>query len=790
MNRILLAILALAAAAGLLYVLLETIAPEPSHLRPIYEPSGAGPPSDDPEAQVFVEGEDQGHAPALENSARLSGQVVRDLDGLPVSGVAVTAWVGKFRRTVRSDAVGEFEFGAIPAGSVRVRARSAEYIDPRPRVEKLEVGDRRSIELRLRAGAVVVGHVTDRETGDVLAEVRISVAGSTQKRAVTGPAGDYRLEGLPAGLVSIQAEADDYPLTRLGVRIPEGEREVLQDFALQKGATVSGIVSDSAGLPVRGAAVGPGFASGRKVKTGEDGRFLLTGLPVERTLILNAEAEGYVAGRSGSLRFKAGESFDGVAIVLSRGGTVVGRVLRADGTPAAEANVRLVPLNRKGGVVRLPSTKTGPDGQFTIESVLPGDHRAAATLRGTLGGSADVPGVTEDGVVGGIVIELGQADSISGIVTDPAGQPIARAQLSARPVDPIPGGRYVSARSNDDGTFSLDGLKAGTYHVSVRSVRGGPEAASVQVPSGTEDVRLTLPAPGLVSGRVVMPDGSPVAACSIRLSPEGGRGGTVFKRLRAEDQGLFELEGISPGEYSMTASSRDGYTSLKVRVFVGAGEEVSGTLLTLDAPGRVTGQVLSETGEPVAGAQVHAALMEQGGASRRMDRSGPDGRFELTGLRPGTYRIQASRDGAVALTTGVVVASGMVSQADIRFSPTGSVLVAVVDRTGNPIEGASVHARVTGGVFVPVRPAPIRESMPPTERVDAARRSRRKAAMTDENGMCLRSGIPEGEVTISVNARGYELAQRNVMVTAGRTRSIQIVLDQASSSGAIKRDFK
>ena len=62
------------------------------------------------------------------------------------------------------------------------------------------------------------------------------------------------------------------------------------------------------------------------------------------------------------------EVFDDVTIILSRGGTVVGQVLRADGTPAAGASVRLAPLKRAGGVVRLPNATTGPDGGavFTI----------------------------------------------------------------------------------------------------------------------------------------------------------------------------------------------------------------------------------------------------------------------------------------------------------------------------------------------------------------------------------------------------------------------------------------
>ena len=80
--------------------------------------------------------------------------------------------------------------------------------------------------------------------------------------------------------------------------------EVKQDFTLVKGATASGIVTDSNGLPVPGAKVGTGFSSGRRVECGEDGRFILKALPVERAVYLSAEAKGYVSGRSDPLRFK------------------------------------------------------------------------------------------------------------------------------------------------------------------------------------------------------------------------------------------------------------------------------------------------------------------------------------------------------------------------------------------------------------------------------------------------------------------------------------------------------
>ncbi len=790
MTRILFALLALLAVAGLLYVLTVTFTPSAPARPPVYVPSEDFQPEADPDPDLVEEGEDEGDAPAPENAAFLSGRVVRGGDGVPVGGVAVTAWIRKFRRTVLTDDEGAFDFGGVPVGSVRVRVRSAEFVDPPPRVERLEFGRTYRIEIRLAAGSAVVGHVVDRDTGDALEGIRLSVSGSRQKVVTTGPGGDYRLEGLAMGLASIQAEGNDYPMMRVGVLVPEGAGEVQQDVSLLRGATASGIVTDSAGKPVSGATVGTGFSRGKKVTCGPDGRFTLRALPVKRILRFTAEADGYVAGRSEDLRFKSGEEFDGVTIFLSRGGTVVGQVLLADRSPAVGATVRLVPVERGSGVVRLPTATTGPDGRFEINSVIPGDHRATATLRGTLGGSADVLDVIEDGVTTSIVIQLGVADSITGMVTDEQGRPVKGAQLSARPAEPIPGGRYVSARSAEDGRFSLDGLTPGLYRVGVRPQRGGLEAAFVEVPSGTADVSLTLPAPGEISGRVLQPDGQPVTSCSLRLSPVSGGAGSVFTRVRDPD-GNFSLSGLSPGEYRVSASSPDGSNSPGTVVLVASGGRVPGIVLTLMPPGVVTGRVLSETGRPIVGAQVHASTTSRAGSSGRGSaRSDRDGGFELKGLRPGTYRIQASKDGMIALTEGIVVLSGVVATADIRFRPTGGILVTVLDESGVPIPGASVHVRSTGGIFVPVRPAPIRESVPPTERAGAARDSRRKATQTNEDGVIHRDGIPEGEVTLSVYARGFELGRQNIMVSAGRTMDVQFVLRAGAAKPAVPRKVR
>jgi hypothetical protein len=93
-------------------------------------------------------------------------------------------------------------------------------------------------------------------------------------------------------------------------------------------------------------------------------------------------------------------------------------------------------------------------------------------------------------------------------------------------------------------------------------------------------------------------------------------------------------------------------------------------------------------------------------------------------------------------------------------------------------------------MFVPVRKARAPRSMPPDERANVNRKSRMSAARTNEDGFCRRDGIPEGEIRVTVTAKGYALAQQNVVVIAGRTSNVEVVLVAGAASSGSERKVK
>jgi len=99
----------------------------------------------------------------------------------------------------------------------------------------------------------------------------------------------------------------------------------------------------------------------------------------------------------------------------------------------------------------------------------------------------------------------------------------------------------------------------------------------------------------------------------------------------------------------------------------------------------VSGRITGDGGQPVAGAAVVATNTSNGAVSRTVTQS--DGRYNITGLQPGTYTLAVSRLGLQTSTrTGVRLTLGQAAQNDFVLT-TGAValggITAVAER--NPI---------------------------------------------------------------------------------------------------------
>ena len=110
---------------------------------------------------------------------------------------------------------------------------------------------------------------------------------------------------------------------------------------------------------------------------------------------------------------------------------------------------------------------------------------------------------------------------------------------------------------------------------------------------------------------------------------------------------------------------------------------------TTVATGTISGIVLDQaTGAPLGGAQVTVVGANVGAEA------GSDGRYTITGLAPGTYRVQTQRIGYAISETSVAVAAGEIATADFRLQQVAVALQEVVV-VGY---GTQVRRDITGSV--------------------------------------------------------------------------------------------
>jgi len=198
----------------------------------------------------------------------------------------------------------------------------------------------------------------------------------------------------------------------------------------------------------------------------------------------------------------------------------------------------------------------------------------------------------------------------------------------------------------------------------VRSLRGaqqtsrpGPQQSGSQQPprdTSAQQQKDPVPTPtGRITGRVVTADnGRPVKRARVFVTAAelpGGRG------MLTDDTGVFDLTELPAGRYTLTVS-KSGYVSLSygqrrplqagTPLQLGDGQQLKGVEFHLPRGGVISGRIVDEDGEPVAGATVRILRYQYLQGDRRLTPAGTGqtddrGQYRVWGLMPGDYYVNA-----------------------------------------------------------------------------------------------------------------------------------------------------
>jgi protocatechuate 3,4-dioxygenase beta subunit len=398
------------------------------------------------------------------------------------------------------------------------------------------------------------------------------------------------------------------------------------------------------------------------------------------------------------LRLAAGEHKTGVDITLRPGGVEVTGVV-ADLTGGPIANARVWSSGSwNDHDAAMATTETDTQGKFSLWV-----KQGQVTVHAAADGYADDSESTT--APGKLELLLTPESSLSGTVVDAAtNQPVEGARVMVGTSE-WGWDEGETVFSNAQGAFRVARLTPGRYIAVSRTDRGyGRTEGSTLVGLGqhVDGIVVKLFPAHRIEGKVVL--STTKAICEHASLSLRDLGKDKWIETRRNPDGTLYADGVLPGTYNVEADCQGYQSRDKYEPIVIADHDATGLVWEVDPGATVRGRVVTKGGDPVEDASISARTI--GGGAR--DKAGwasassaRDGKYELVGLKPGTYKLEVSTDRGIGPRDGykITVAPGADVERELVVEDGGTIKGVVVDAEGKPVAGIDIDARATSDTW-------------------------------------------------------------------------------------------
>ncbi|SFE27343.1 Carboxypeptidase regulatory-like domain-containing protein [Paenibacillus catalpae] len=682
--------------------------------------------------------------------AVIQGTIAASDSGGPIAGaiVHVTNSIGVLVAQAVTNAAGAYVVIGLSPGYYRV-SFSASQFQARDFPVTLAIAETRTLNAALSPNpGTVTGTITNAQTGVPLAGVLVEVLdnrNSILSSTFTNAAGNYTIASLsPATNDRLRISADTFVAQVIGFSIAAGQTKVVNAALSPVAGVLTGMITDATtGLPLAGASIRVFTAEGitlQTTSTAADGSYTIPSLAPGSYSIVIAE-EGY-AGQTIGAMIDAASATTLNASLQQLAGAVTGRVTDSNtGAPIEDAIIRVFLNNII--VVRVASLE---DGTYDIGNLAPGNYFVTIRADGYGGQSFSVtvnPGqtTTENFIL------FPNPGSLTGVVTDTSGNPIAGAIISLN-VN-VAGGGLLLTRfvSQTDGRYIVENLLPLQYLVTASAV---PYQSTFQSVAVLADTQSTLdfvlnPNPGTISGTIVDTNGVPVAGAGVVIKMQSGNGVSIAS-IFSDTNGHFQVSSLAPSIYTVLASATDFQTA-SATISVQSDVTSPITLVLLPDPGSIAGQIVdAASGAVILGIAV--TVTDSNNfliASLIADtKSG----FQFDGLPPGSYTVAVHALNYKGEVLGAIVQSNSITPVNFALEPNPGTLVGEVTPA---IGGALIQLFNNNNILI-------------------------SSVFTQPDGSFTFIGEKVGSYNVTAIAMGYSSQVAGATILAGQTTDVTLTL--------------